>query len=242
MKQLLLFLSLLCALGLNAASSIRAVNNGRWSQTSTWNLNRLPHDGDTVFILANIQVVLDVNESLNDVVVRIGGTLRLNNGKLDLNGTSRVEVGALGRLSGTGNNDQVKIGNVFKFRGGVDLSILGPAYADESTGSSPNGFAGGLVILNYTDSPRVSRPNTITPLNVYGTKYGSTGVVTVKFASAQVDPVTITVMDLNGQTVARQQHQSRLKTMQVQVNNARPGTYLVLVDNNGRKEIRKVVF
>src|SRR5215213_7651715 len=145
MKKLLLFLSLLSALNLAAAPPIRAVNNGTWSQSSTWDFNRKPQNGDTVIIPANMQVVLDTIESLDDLIVQIGGTLKLNNGKLNLNNSSRVEVGALGRLSGTGNNDQIKIGNTFKFRGGVDLSILGPAYADEGTGSSPNGFAGGLV-------------------------------------------------------------------------------------------------
>lgn len=148
----LLYSVLLCILSnyLFAAPVIRATSNGRWAQASTWNLNRLPQNGDTVIIPLDIEVTLDFNESLNNLAVKITGTLKLNNGKLNLNAASRIDIAAQGRLSGNGNNDQVKIGGELKFRGGVDQSILGPAYSDTSTGPSPNGFTGGFSMLRAT--------------------------------------------------------------------------------------------
>ncbi|HYE56523.1 MAG TPA: T9SS type A sorting domain-containing protein [Chitinophagaceae bacterium] len=242
MKKLCLSLCFLVTIGAAAAPKIKAVKNGKWSQSSTWDLGRKPRDGDTVLIPGNLQVVLDNNESLDDLVVKINGTLKLTNGKLNLNASSRIEVHLMGRLAGSGNNDQVRIGNVFKFRGGVDLSILGPAYADETTGSSPAGFSGGLVILNYNEPPVAnSRVDTVREMKVYAIRYGGTSMVYVRFSKAQVDPVTITVMDLNGQLVTRQSYQARMNLMSVQVNNPRQGAYLVLVDNNGRRDIRKLV-
>lgn len=145
----------------HASPVIRAVsNNGKWNQSSTWDLNRTPQDGDTVIIPMNLQVVLDNNQSLNNLVVKITGILKLNNGKLILNSLSRIEIMTGGTLTGSGNNDQVKIGGDFKFRGGFDLPILGPAYADNSTGTSPNGFNAGLSILSeLTTDFYVSRVN-----------------------------------------------------------------------------------
>ena len=162
MKLLYLTLLLLTVTSFTlAAPVIRAIgNNGKWDQASTWNLNRTPQSGDTVIIPVNLQVVLDNNESLDNLVVKITGILKLNNGKLILNSASRIDIMIGGRLTGSGNNDQVKIGGDFKFRGGFDLPILGPAYADTSTGTSPNGFVIGLSLLGErTTDFTVSRVN-----------------------------------------------------------------------------------
>lgn len=133
-----------------ATPVIRATANGRWGQASTWNANRQPQSGDTVLIPANIEVVLDYNETLNNIVLKITGTLKLLTGKLNLDVISRIDIDIPGRLSGNGNDDQVAIGGTFKFRGGVDQSILGPAYSDNTTGSSPHGFNSAVVLLKAT--------------------------------------------------------------------------------------------
>lgn len=162
MKLLYLTLLLFFAHTANvSAATIRAItNNGKWHHASTWNLNRKPQSGDTVIIPNNIVVVLETNESLNALVMTVAGTLKLSNGKLNLNAASRIHIMTGGTLTGSGNNDQVRIGGEFKFRGGFDLPVLGPAYADTSTGTSPNGFNAGLSILSelVTDF-NVSRSN-----------------------------------------------------------------------------------
>jgi hypothetical protein len=106
---------------------------GDWYETTTWNPARLPANGDSILIPANTTVTLIGNASLNNVVVIITGTLELTNGKLDLNSAGRIILNTGGKITGINNNDQVRIGNVFKFKGD-QLVVSGFSFADNSTG------------------------------------------------------------------------------------------------------------
>jgi hypothetical protein len=116
------------------AGSIKATSNNNWSTTGTWNLNRLPQNGDSIFITANDTVTLNSNIDLDNVVVVVSGVLDLNNGKLRMNLASRIIVQAGGKITGISSNDQITIGSELKFRG-TQLVQTGYSFADSATGS-----------------------------------------------------------------------------------------------------------
>lgn len=128
------------------AGTIKAINNGNWTTTNTWDLNQVPQNTDSIIIAANITVTLDRNIDLDNVIIVIYGVLDLDNGKLRLNDPSRVIIETGGKLTGEGNNDQLTIGSIFKFRG-TQLVQYGYSYADNTTGTFPSGFT---VVSNVT--------------------------------------------------------------------------------------------
>jgi hypothetical protein len=121
------------------ATSIKAVTNSYWTNTSSWNLNRLPQDNDTIIIPAGYTITIDLNVQLNNVVVLIYGTLQFNNGKLKLDNSSQVIIEWGGKITGINSNDQLTIGGILKFSG-TQLSQSGYSFADNTTGTSPSGF------------------------------------------------------------------------------------------------------
>jgi len=121
-----------------AGSVITAVNNGNWATAATWDLNRKPQNGDTIIIPANRTVAYTTTENLNGVIIKIWGTLNMSGGgKLNLDNAGLIRVYPGATITGTGNSDQIKIGNTHVFRG-ADPAVVGPMYADNSTGG---GFA-----------------------------------------------------------------------------------------------------
>jgi len=141
MKQLYItLLTLLFGVAAFATTDKAKGNKLAWSSTSTWNLGRLPADNDTILIPAHDTIdVDDPNIQLNGVVIMVYGELTFSNGKLKLDNTSRVIVELGGEIIGSGANDQISIGGVFKFKGNGS-PILGYSYADNTTGTYPNGF------------------------------------------------------------------------------------------------------
>lgn len=121
------------------ATKITAVNNSGWDVASTWNLNRVPENGDSIIIPQNISVSLAGVNQLDNVIIIIHGTLDLTNGKLRLDDASRVIIHITGLLTGVNNNDQLTIGGVFKFKGSGGAQT-GYSFADNTTGTYPNGF------------------------------------------------------------------------------------------------------
>ena len=121
------------------ADTITASTSGLWENTTTWNLNRLPQNGDSIIIPANITVMLDQNIDLDNVKIVIAGTLELNNGKIKLGATSRVIVQSTGIIKADNSDDQIVIGTAFKFKG-TQVQQTGYSYADATTGNAPNGF------------------------------------------------------------------------------------------------------
>jgi hypothetical protein len=122
------------------AGTINAITNSPWENTSTWNLNRIPQNGDSIIIPANITATLDQNIDLNNVIIIIAGTLELNNGKIKLGSTSRVIVQSTGIIKAINSDDQIVVGTSFKFKG-TQLQQTGYSYADATTGNAPNGFS-----------------------------------------------------------------------------------------------------
>ena len=122
-----------------SADTIKAAKSADWNTNSTWNPQRQPQSGDSIIIPANITVTLDENENLDNVIIIVSGTIALNNGKLKLNSASRVIVQTTGKITGQNDNDQIQIGNTFKFKG-TQLVQLGYSFADATTGTAPSGF------------------------------------------------------------------------------------------------------
>ncbi|RYY23101.1 MAG: hypothetical protein EOO04_14770 [Chitinophagaceae bacterium] len=135
MKQFAAIIILLSVVfDLKATTITAQVNNAKWSLASSWNPNRTPANGDTIVIPAGLNIKVDGNENLSNVVVVVRGTLTFTNGKLRLDALSKVIVYFGGTITGGGNNDQISIDGVFKYRG-TDPDVLGYAVADTSTGS-----------------------------------------------------------------------------------------------------------
>jgi hypothetical protein len=133
-----------------ASPVITAIGNGNWKNNSTWSLNRVPANGDTVVIPAGKTVVIDNVQNLSNsfLYVKINGTLKLSGGKLWVDVNSSIIIYSGGALIGTGNSSEtLRIDGVNKFWGHNDVTILGPAYANKTTGVSPNGFTLGSITL-----------------------------------------------------------------------------------------------
>ena len=127
--------------------------NGAWSHASTWNLNRVPADNDTIVIPANITVKMKNPRSLDNVIIVVSGTLLLDGGKLNLNNSSRIILEPGGTVSGLSHSEHITIGSVVKFYGD-ETAVTSLSYADSTTGVSPNGFrqAGSLlpvIFMNF---------------------------------------------------------------------------------------------
>lgn len=139
MKHLYTFLIVLFASVATFANTITATTSGPWANTATWNLSRIPQEGDSIIIPANSTVMLDQNIDLNYAVIIIAGNLELNNGKIKLGTASRVIVQSTGIIKAYNSDDQIAIGTTFKFKG-TQLQQTGYSYADATTGNAPNGF------------------------------------------------------------------------------------------------------
>jgi hypothetical protein len=122
------------------ANTITATTNSSWENTGTWNLNRLPQNGDSIVIPVDITVMLDQNIDLDNVIIIVAGTLELNNGKIKLGTACRVIVQSIGIIKAANSDDQITIGTTFKFKG-TQLQQTGYSYADVTTGNAPNGFS-----------------------------------------------------------------------------------------------------
>ena len=87
-------------------------NNGNWASAATWDANRVPQNNDTIVIPANITVKMDKPRSLDNVIIRVFGTLQFESGKLNLNTASRIILENGGRISGTSFSEHLTIGAV----------------------------------------------------------------------------------------------------------------------------------
>jgi len=150
----LLLLSIPMATFAGARTMIQAVKTSSdWSAKSSWSLNRLPQDGDSIVIPAGNTIVFDQSQTLNNVYITIAGTLNFEqNNSLALNNASIVSILNGGMLTATHPtpNELVTIGGVIKYDGKTDNTIAGPAVANSNTNTSPSGFAITPITLPVT--------------------------------------------------------------------------------------------
>ncbi|MGZ8544573.1 MAG: hypothetical protein ACXWV0_04715, partial [Flavisolibacter sp.] len=138
MKQFYFLILSLFAFTLSySAPVIEAATNGSWHTNSTWNLSRKPANGDTIVIPVGKTIVISNQQTLNNIYLKVYGTVRLTNflSYLSMNASSTVQVAAGGRIESTIDFWQ------YIFLGGQTIfyanTLTGPQLA---TGSS-NGFA-----------------------------------------------------------------------------------------------------
>ncbi|HWJ27791.1 MAG TPA: hypothetical protein VNS32_14695 [Flavisolibacter sp.] len=151
-KYLLLGLAFFIALA-SSATTITAVNSGKWETASTWNIpSNWNVEKDTVIIPPGVTVTVNSNIDLThiDVLLQDNGVLKFvaSGDKLNLSPASMVMVGYSGVIQATGSPSQVlNIGNnpVYK---GSDPNIIGLSYATSTT----SGFVVSSILpVRFTD-------------------------------------------------------------------------------------------
>ena len=129
-------------------------NSGQgWNNASNWNPVGVPQNGDTVNIPAGLTLSVKTNIYNNtpNLVIRVHGTLNFSSGgKLDLGNNSKIIVYTTGRITTAGTpSETIKIGNVTKYKGNSDGTIVGPAYTDSFSGVSPSGFSLSILPVKF---------------------------------------------------------------------------------------------
>ncbi len=141
------------------AALIRSIQTGDWDDPGTWDLNRLPVDGDEIVIDVGNTVIINniipgAFQTLDNVSIAIRGVLSLEDpggflGRaallLDVNSLLVIENG--GEIVGTGsNNEYIRFGgNLFSSRewqSDLDGDISGPTFIDDNgiTAGEPPGY------------------------------------------------------------------------------------------------------
>ena len=147
MKQMYTFL-LAVLITVSATAQTRPVNIvttwwDNWSKVSSWSLGRLPLDGDSIVIPAGKGIVLNEDYSYKNVVITVLGNLTIKK-KLKLDKQSSINITAAGQINAFGANRKdeiIELNNVIKFDEKSVATITGAAFANTSTGVSPNGFS-----------------------------------------------------------------------------------------------------
>ncbi len=148
MKQIYT-LTLLTLLALTAHSTPgRPVNTvttwwDNWSKASSWSLNRVPANGDSIVIPAGKAIVFDVANTYSNLYINNLGNLTIQQ-TMTLNSTSTVMVASGGQINAWGANRSIEIitiGNVNKFDQTNAARYNGYGFANKITGVAPNGFS-----------------------------------------------------------------------------------------------------
>lgn len=137
-----------------AATRTAVGNAGQgWDNASNWSPVGVPQNGDTVDIPSGLtlSVKASIYNNTPNLVIRVHGTLNFTSGgKLDLGNNSKIIVYATGQITTAGTpSETIKIGNVTKFRGNSDGTIVGPAYTDSFSGASPSGFSLNVLPVKF---------------------------------------------------------------------------------------------
>lgn len=124
------------------------VTTGNWSANSSWSLNRLPEDGDSVVIPVGKTIIFDKNTSLGNVVIYVMGTLQMNK-KMKLDELSYISVSETGQIKAKGSNrknETIELDGKMKFDENDAVAITGPSYTNNKTGVAPAGFVYGMTL------------------------------------------------------------------------------------------------
>ena len=135
MKNLLL-ISFLIITNISSAICTLIVDNGDWSNSSSWSCGYIPANaGDTMRIPASMTVVVDINSpTYVNMRIEVYGTMEYGNGqKIYMDSDGVVEVYAGGSLIGGNAGSRLIIGGATLWQGN-DPPIIGP------TTITTNGF------------------------------------------------------------------------------------------------------
>lgn len=109
--------------------------SGIWFNSSSWNLNRLPANGDTIVVPPLTTLVVSGDLSLSNVHIRIYGTVSLLNlnTQINLDGQSDIMVYGQGIIQGSLASQKIRIAGFNEYQGNM-APVLGPTYANAFTG------------------------------------------------------------------------------------------------------------
>lgn len=135
--------------------TINSIKSDNWSVNSSWDLNRQPREGDVITISPGNTVVFDASMLLNNVVIRVYGTLVIRHAKeMHLNRSSVVNILSGGKLSSESQSGYsfIKIDGLVKYRGNKSYNrswevgaVHGLASASHSTGDIDFGGSGFIL-------------------------------------------------------------------------------------------------
>lgn len=93
------------------AGSISSIKSGQWNDDMTWHLHRKPGNNEEIIIGREELVTIDNNVLLENVTIKIYGTLTLSSGKLRLDETSTILIANTGSInSEVGSNSLISFG------------------------------------------------------------------------------------------------------------------------------------
>jgi hypothetical protein len=113
-------------------------NNGAWRSSNTWDKNRVPQNGDTIVIPSGKTIILNNQQDLDNVYIKVFGVLKFSGflSYLNLNNLSTVAVYNGGSIQSTMDFWQyIFLGGQTIFSSG---DVLGPKLADASSGGFSN--------------------------------------------------------------------------------------------------------
>ena len=153
MKKLYLiaFSLLLATISIAAPTNTAVTANGLWTNNSTWSLNRVPANGDTVIIPTGKTVVINSNQNMGSTVlyIKVYGTLKLSGGSITIDDNSTIKVFSGGKITATGSaSEQIIIGNKHKYKGN-DADVNGPMMADKNSGTGFVPFIDALLPVRF---------------------------------------------------------------------------------------------
>lgn len=156
MKIIFIFLlALAWGFGAFSQATINSIRSDNWSENSSWDLNRQPKEGDIIVISAGHTIVFDASTLLNNVVIRVYGSLVIKHYKqMLLNKSSVVNILSGGKLSSESQSgfSYIKIDGMVKYRGNKTYNrsweigvVHGLASAYQSTGDIDFGGSGFIL-------------------------------------------------------------------------------------------------
>lgn len=130
-------------------------NNGSWKSSATWDKNRKPTDGDTVVVPAGKTIIVNSWETLNNVDIKVFGTLKLAGlfTGLGLNSSSKIKLYDGAMIQATWDYVQyITIGSTYLFyEGRVTGPLLGTSAGFSSFTPLPVKFESFTVTRNNSD-------------------------------------------------------------------------------------------
>ncbi|WP_336515321.1 T9SS type A sorting domain-containing protein [Pollutibacter soli] len=159
------------ALSVHAQSTLNSAASGNWADPMSWDQQRLPNEGDVIVVLAGHNIILDQNISLNNVTLRVMGTLEVGpQKKLELDAGSVINILTGGVIVSTDQSSLsfISLGNVVKYRGSKVFNtgwssgvVKGMAYATTTSGdidAAGQGFILGKLPAVWQDFNLVRTP------------------------------------------------------------------------------------
>jgi hypothetical protein len=121
-------------------------SNGNWTSGSSWDLNRVPSNGDTIVIPADKTLTIGSDLALNNVHVRISGTVTIasSNTQINIDNQSDIVVYQGGKILGNLASQKIRIGGNLVYQGNQS-AVYGPAMATVAS----IGFQSGVLPVKF---------------------------------------------------------------------------------------------